>query len=181
MPKRTTVFVITALATLVPLAHAGDIAAKNPGTPPPTREASAPDPGVAMNDHYLDRTLRDMTSDVEGGEGQWLFTWFDVELLLISDEGADRMRVITPVGQADKLDFKQLRFLMEVNFDRALDAKYAIWEDQVWATFVHPLSSLSPEELKAGVMQVVNLYRTYGTDFTSTGMAFKLDGGQGGG
>ena len=90
------------------------------------------------------------------------------------------MRVITPVGQADKLDFKQLRFLMEVNFERALDAKYAIWHDQVWATFVHPLSSLSPEELKAGVKQVVNLYRTYGTDFTSTGMAFSPGGPEGG-
>ena len=65
-----------------------------------------------------------------------------------------------------------MQFLLEVNFERALDAKYTIWQDQVWATFVHPLSWLSPDELKAGMRQVVSLNHTYGTEFTSTGLTF---------
>ena len=140
--------------------------------PPSARDAPGPAPGVAMNNHYLDGTLRTMTETIEGGDGRWLLTWFDVDLLVVSDESADRMRVMALIDDADVLDRDQLQFLMEVNFERALDANYTIWQDQVWATFVHPLSWLSPDELKAGIRQVVSLNRTYGTEFTSTGLSF---------
>ncbi|NIM62119.1 MAG: hypothetical protein GTO30_10800, partial [Acidobacteria bacterium] len=102
-----------------------------------------------------------------------LLTWFDVEMLVISDEGADRMRAIALIDSAADLNSEQMRFLLEINFERALDAKYTIWQEQVWATYVHPLSWLTPEELKAGMLQVVSLYRTYGTEFTSTGTTFE--------
>ena len=96
--------VVLVAAVLVPgLAAADEKSAVAPSTPPPSPDVTAPAPGVAMNDHYLDQTLREMTSDIEGSDGRWLFTWFDVEMLMVSDEGADRMRVITPVGDADEL------------------------------------------------------------------------------
>ena len=153
-----------------------------PPTPAPVRDASAPEPGVAMNNHYLDATLHTMTDEITGGEGQWLLTWCDVEMIVISDETADRMRVMALIDGAADLSSDQLRFLLEVNFERALDAKYTIWQDQVWATFVHPLSWLSPDELKAGTRQVVNLYQTYGNEFTSTGLTFspEVEEGDGG-
>ncbi len=144
---------------------------------PPGRDTSGPAPGVAMNNYYLDGTLRTMTDEIEGGEGRWVLTWFDVEMLVISDENADRMRVIALIDDAAELDKDQLQFLLEVNFDRALDAKYTIWQDQVWAVFVHSLSWLSPDELKAGARQVVSLFHTYGTEFTSTGLTFSPSSG----
>ncbi len=163
-----------------PMADAPD-PGKQP-TPAPTRDASGPAPGVAMNNHYLDATLRAMTDEITGSEGRWLLTWFDVEMIVISDETADRMRVIALIDGAAELTSEQLRFLLEVNFERALDAKYTIWQDQVWATFVHPLSWLSPDELKAGARQVVSLYQTYGNEFTSTGLTFspEVEEGDGG-
>ena len=141
---------------------------------------TGPAPGVAMNNHYLDNALHAMTDEVEGGEGRWLLTWFDVEMLVVSDENADRMRVMALIDDAAGLDKDQLQFLLEVNFERALDAKYTIWQGQVWATFVHPLSWLSADELKAGVRQVVSLFHTYGTDFTSTGLTFAPSAGEDG-
>ena len=138
--------------------------------PPPA--PAAPKPGVAMNNHYLEQTLRSMTSEIEGEPGRWMFTWFDTEMMLVTDEPADRMRIIAPIAESASLDAEMLRFLMEVNFERALDAKYAIWENTLWATYVHPLSSLTVEEFKAGARQVTNLVNTYGTEFTSTGMSF---------
>ncbi len=172
MSNRFAIAVVLSLATILtgPLADEPEPSAH--ATPAPTRDASGPAPGVAMNNHYLDGTLRSMTDEVTGGEGQWLLTWFDVEMIVISDETADRMRVIALIDGAADLSTDQLRFLLEVNFERALDAKYTIWQDQVWATFVHPLSWLSSDELKAGARQVVSLYQTYGNEFTSTGLTF---------
>jgi hypothetical protein len=145
--------------------------AERAAAPSPDRP-TGPASGVAMNNHYLDRTLRTMTDTIEGGDGRWLLTWFDIDLLVVSDEGADRMRVMAMVDDAEALNHDQLRFLLEVDFERALDAKYTIWQGQVWATFVHPLSWLTPDELKAGIRQVVSLNQTYGTEFTSTGLTF---------
>ena len=76
-----------------------------------------------MNNHYLDATLRTMTDEITGGEGQWLLTWFDVEMIVISDETADRMRVMALIDGAADLSSDQLRFLLEVNFERAFHAR----------------------------------------------------------
>ncbi len=175
-----------ALVTLVFLAvgpgsTAEEVQPERPAEPPPAPRASGPAPGVAMNNHYLDQTLRAFAEDIEGGEGRWLLTWYDVDMLVVSDEAADRMRVMALVDDAEALDRDQLQFLLEVNFDRALDAKYAIWQKQVWATFVHPLSWLTADELKAGMRQVISLNRTYGTEFSSTGMTFAPGLEEGGG
>jgi hypothetical protein len=172
MSNRWAIATVLGLAAFLTGAAADESGPRQPANSPPGRDTAGPAPGVAMNNHYLDGTLRAMTDEIEGGEGRWVLTWFDVELLVISDENADRMRVIALIDNAAELDKDQLQFLLEVNFERALDAKYTIWQDQVWATFVHPLSWLSPDELKAGARQVVSLFHTYGTEFTSTGMSF---------
>lgn len=178
MSNRWAIAAVLALTVFLPNSTADQPERGERGNSPPARDATGPAPGVAMNNHYLEGTLRSMTAEIEGGDGQWLLTWFDVEMIVISDENADRMRVIALIDGAAELNSDQLRFLLEANFERALDAKYTIWRDQVWATFVHPLSWLSPDELKAGVRQVVSLYQTYGTEFTSTGLTFSPSTGE---
>ncbi len=157
-----------AVAVILMLTSFVSAGAEEPAAAP----RSGPAPGVAMNDFYLDQALRGLTAEVQGGDGRWQFTLFDVDLIVISDEAAGRMRAIAPVAGTGTLDREQLRLLIEVNFDRVLDAKYAIWQETVWATFVHPLSTLTPAELEAGIKQVISLARTYGTEYTSTGMVF---------
>ena len=50
----------------------------------------------------------------------------ELQLFLIVDENANRMRIMAPVAEETKLTEEDLKKLMESNFDRALDAKYAL-------------------------------------------------------
>ena len=59
-------------------------------------------------------------------------------VLVITDERADRMRIITEVAQADKLSQKMLFRMMQANFDAALDARYAVAHGRLWSAFIHP-------------------------------------------
>ena len=96
-----------------------------------------------------------------------VFTVEGLQLQLVFDTAADRMRVMVPIAAAGELDAEQLQRLMQANFDSALDARYAIAQGAVWSVFLHPLSSLTTEDLASGIGQSVNLVRTFGTTFHS--------------
>ena len=98
-----------------------------------------------------------------------------VRIYLITDVASDRMRLMAGVVEASELTEKDLRILMEANYDRALDAKYAISDGVLWAVFVHPLKDLTTNVLKNGLYQVRNLVYTYGTSYTSTQFVFGGD------
>jgi hypothetical protein len=71
----------------------------------------------------------------------WEFTVDEASIALVFDTGADRMRLMMPVVEADEVDAEGMRRLLEANFDTALDARYAIARGILWATFIHPLST----------------------------------------
>lgn len=98
-------------------------------------------------------------------------TWM-VRPGVITDERADRMRIIAPIISTKDLSKDDLLNLLEANFDRALDAKYTVFEDAVWATFVHPLSTLTRQELVSAVKQVAALRNTYGSTYSSMDVVF---------
>jgi hypothetical protein len=83
------------------------------------------------------------------------------------------MRIMTPVAEDDELSAKQVRTLLEANFDRALDARYALARGYVWSAFIHPLTALTEAEFVDGVHQVVTLAENYGTSYTSTDLVFQ--------
>jgi len=91
---------------------------------------------------------------------------------LVFDVNADRMRLFTRVASSDALSGAQLKRLMQANFDTALDARYAIAGGQVWATFMHPLVSLTEDDFISAIAQTVTLVRTYGTTFSSGALSF---------
>ncbi|MDX2019017.1 MAG: hypothetical protein SF187_02155 [Deltaproteobacteria bacterium] len=91
--------------------------------------------------------------------------------MVITDEAADRMRAMAIVSE-QPIDPERMRVLLEADFDTALDAKYALWEGKLWSVFVHPLSTLSDSEVTNGIVQVVNLVKTYGSSYSSTDMQF---------
>ena len=82
------------------------------------------------------------------------------------------MRIVAPVADGTILNEGQLRVLMEANFDRALDAKYALYEGSVWSVFVHPLAELSEAELLSAIRQVAALHASYGTTLSSMDIVF---------
>ncbi len=102
-------------------------------------------------------------------------------LLVMSDPAANRMRVMAPVLQVDLEDEDDLKLVllaMHANYDRALDARYALHNGVLWSAFIHPLSSLTEADLKSGLSQVETLHRNTGTTFSSGGLLFAPGGGQ---
>ncbi len=61
---------------------------------------------------------------------------------------------------------------MHANFDRALDAKYAISGGMLFSCFVHPLTSLSEGDLDNALNQVQTLRKNTGTTYSSTELIF---------
>ncbi|MCH8320737.1 MAG: type III secretion system chaperone [Acidobacteria bacterium] len=97
----------------------------------------------------------------------WAFRVADLEVTVVYDVDADRMRIIIPIGPAENIPKEELVRVMQANFDSALDARYAIANGMLWGTFVHPLSELSDEEFLVGLGGTANIVLTYGTSYSS--------------
>ncbi len=96
----------------------------------------------------------------------------DIPVLVIADVEADRMRAMVPIRAAEGLSNEDLLRMMQANFDSALDARYAVANGRLWATFIHPLSPLQKGQLISGIAQTVNVARTYGGLYTGGAMQF---------
>lgn len=105
--------------------------------------------------------------------GFWILTLEKRQVLIITDEKADRMRIMCQVAKADKLSKKLMHRLLQSNFDSALDSRYAIANNVLWSAFIHPLSPLKEKEFFSGVAQVVTLAETYGSSFSSGALIFR--------
>lgn len=108
----------------------------------------------------------------------WAFELEGLEVIVVYDIDADRMRIIIPIGPADAIPAEELQRLMQANFDSALDARYAIAQNTLWGAFVHPLSELSDIEFLTALGETANIVLTYGTTYSS-GM-FIFGGGDSG-
>jgi len=98
----------------------------------------------------------------------------DIEVAgqIISDENADRMRIVIGITEQDTLTPELMTRILQANFDSALDARYALAQGYLWATFIHPLSSLSDEDFISGLSQTITLFLTFGTTFTSGALVY---------
>ncbi len=97
----------------------------------------------------------------------WFFKVLDLDVVMVYDIGADRMRIVIPIGKADDLEDGKLLRLMQANFDSALDARYAIARGLVWGAYIHPLSTLTDEEFLVGLGQTANVVLTFGSSYSS--------------
>ena len=100
-----------------------------------------------MTHATLGRLLANLMTDMEGGNGFWHGMRHEVPVYVVSDEEHDRMRIMSPIGTLRHPDPDFLSLLLQANFDRALDAKYALRKKELWAVFMHPLSTLVPDDL----------------------------------
>ena len=115
----------------------------------------------------LETILKEITTKLDGTKGRWMLTFEDVSLAVVVDEHHDRMRIIAPVVEVEKITADHYRKMLEANFHTALDTRYAIANDIVYAAFIHPLSALHDTEFASALMQVANLAKTFGTTYSS--------------
>lgn len=125
-----------------------------------------------MNNQRLAELIQRLDKTVQGKPGYWVFVIEGREVSVITDEGADRMRIIVPVAPTRNIEKDLLYRLMQANFDSALDARYAIANEIIWAAFIHPLSDLGDKEFLSGLGQTVNLALTYGDSYSSGALIF---------
>ena len=128
---------------------------------------------ATMDNAQLGELINRIDKNVKGEPGYWRLKVDGKQVLVITDEKADRMRIISPITNSDELTQQQLYRIMQANFDSALDARYAVAKEVLWSAFIHPLSSLSDREFLVGVGQVVNLVSNYGGSFSSGALIFR--------
>lgn len=126
-----------------------------------------------MDNEQLDVLIHEQADQVhEAVPGRWQFDYFGRVLIVLSDHVANRMRIITPVVEVNELDAEAVVTCLSANFDRALDARYAISGEYLWSAFIHPLHELQESQVVDALMQVATLAVTYGTNFSSSGLVF---------
>lgn len=128
-----------------------------------------------MTQGTLGQLLDRLLEDKEGSEGFWHGQRSGVTVYVVADEEHDRMRIMSPIGEMRQADAGFLSILLQANFDRALDAKYALRKKEVWSVFMHPMSTLVPDDLGTFIDQVARLVQNTGSTYASTELVFGVD------
>jgi hypothetical protein len=128
-----------------------------------------------MMEGALAALLPSLLSELEGKPGIWRGTRGETPVYLLCDEEHNRMRVMSPVGEMRELDAEFLSLLLQANFDRALDARYALRGRELWSVFVHPLSTVASDDLGLIIDQVVALVKNTGSTYASADLVFGGD------
>ena len=126
-----------------------------------------------MDNARMHNILQRIDPELEGTLGSWLLHYENLSVQVITDENADRMRVIVPIAKLADLGEDELVRLMQANFDSVLDARYSIANGVLWSAFIHPLSILSDEEFVSGLAQAITAAATYGSTYSSGAMIFR--------
>jgi len=143
----------------------------SPGSP----EKSSSDLNVTdggMNNLKLEMVLESNGKIIEGRLGYWQLRYQDRVFTIITDERHNRMRIMTPVIESKKIKKAQYTELLEAQFDRVLDVKYALYNNYLWSVFIHPLNELTEEQVEDALSQVYYAAATFGTQYVSTNLQF---------
>jgi hypothetical protein len=131
-----------------------------------------------MTSAAIAKLLDSYLSDVEGRPGFWRGMRDEVMVYVFSDDSHDRMRIMAPIGELREVEPKTLQVLLQANYDRALDARYALRGREVWAVAVHPLATLAPDDFAGFIEQTVKLVHNTGTTYASSDLMFQSPPGE---
>ena len=164
MPIRMLILIASALLASVPAAQnlAEPPAGSVPQEPPPVLQPPGSTTLAALFE--LVRKI-DPEARIRGNVAE-----FRVEsrlLILVGDEAAGRMRIMTPIVEADELESAVLHRMLQANFDAVLDSRYAIANGLVWSVFIHPLPPMDEAQFANAVGQVYIAADTFGTTYSS--------------
>jgi len=154
------------LAGLLIAGHSASAAAADE-QPAPARQS--------MDNARLGDLLEALDPNLGGREGNWVITFRETSAQVLTDERADRMRIMIPIADASDLEAEELYRMLQANYESALDARYAIAQGLVWVAYIHPLSPLTEGQLLLALAQTYNAAETYGTSYS--GGLFQFGGG----
>lgn len=126
----------------------------------------------AVTQDEMEKIVTDAVDVIESKKGYLVFEYKKVKMALISDTSHDRMRIISPITKYSELTLEQVSIIMDANFHRALDARYATSKDILYSAFIHPMSPLSKTELTDALNQVATLALTFGSSYTSSELSY---------
>ena len=134
--------------------------------PPPSPQSTR------MTNQRLGELISIVAPEVTGQPGYWQFNIRGRDLLVITDAAHNRMRIMAPIAPRSELEEADLVTLLEANFDRALDAKYAMKDDVLWSVFTHPLGELTDDQFTDCIDQTATLADNFGTSYASSNLFF---------
>ena len=123
--------------------------------------------GVPMTQARMEMLFAEEVDAIAGPPGAIQTRVDGINVYLISLAETDRMRIIAPIAVTQHLNRRVYDILLTANFDSTKDARYAVSDGVVYAVFMHPISSLSPQLLHSGFEQVLSLVRTFGSTFSA--------------
>lgn len=121
----------------------------------------------SMNQHLMEKTVKNMALKSEGEKGFVKFNFSNTQMYLISDVKHNRMRIIAPIVEYKKLTIKHLDAILESNFHKSLDARYAVSKGVLYSAYIHSLAELNEAQIKSAVQQVANLALSFGNEYSS--------------
>jgi hypothetical protein len=125
-----------------------------------------------MDNESLRALLDQFTEGVKGRPGCWRVCFEGRKMVVVTDEARDRMRIMAPIVDDLALEPVDLQVLLAANFDRTLDARYAIKGGYLWSLYMHPLGDLTEKLLYDGLRQVKNLADNFGRSYGSSDLRF---------
>lgn len=130
-----------------------------------------------MTSAAIGKWLDSFLSELEGRPGFWRGVREEILIYVFSDETHDRMRIMAPIGELKAIEARTLQVLLQANYDRALDARYALRGREVCAVTVHPLATLAPDDFAGFLDQTVKLVKNTGTSYASSELMFQSPSG----
>jgi len=120
----------------------------------------------------LNEIIKEAGDNVELNGSRWNFLINKKPLIVIADSTHNRMRIISPIMEIDKLSEELKTASLMANFHTALDIKYAITDGILWSIYVHPLKELTKGQVIDAMSQVYYGNANFGTTFSSTSLVF---------
>jgi len=125
-----------------------------------------------MSPEKLLEILEQESDTLQSNGNSFQFLIKDVVLICVFDEAANRMRIVSPIVEREKIGEEELLNALVANFHSALDVKYALSDEIIWSVYIHPLRELSENQVIDAVQQVYNAARTFGGSYSSTTLVF---------
>ncbi|MDF0554333.1 hypothetical protein [Kamptonema sp. UHCC 0994] len=99
---------------------------------------------IDMTSEEITNTLKELfDADVETiGANSWQVETTNFRLLVLLSDDESWLRILVPIVSATEAQ-PFLEKLLEANFDRTLETRYAIHQNVLWGVFQHNCQSLS--------------------------------------
>jgi hypothetical protein len=136
---------------------------------------SASDP---MSQESLAFYIEEIAGSAEISPNVVEFEYRGVSIASVSDTTHNRMRLIAPITSRNAVAAEHLEMMLIANFHTALDARYALSNGIIYAVFLHPMSTLTHDQLESAIRQVAALARNFGSSYSSDELIFGVESGE---